>query len=139
MVSSDYRELEFIFSRSKTIAVVGLSPKPEKKSHGVAAYLLRHGYRIIPVNPHAEKVLGKRACPDLNQIPVAVDVVQFFRKSEAVPSIVDEAIEIGAKVVWMQIGIQHEEAAKKAEEAGLSVIMNAYMRATHRKLGLADP
>jgi predicted CoA-binding protein len=96
--------------------------------------LKEQGYRIIPVNPTADEILGEKAYPDLSSIPERVDVVQVFRKPEDVPPVVDEAIKIGAKVVWMQEGIVNEEAAQKAREAGLQVVMDACMRATHRRL-----
>lgn len=123
-----------IFASAKTIASVGLSSNPEKESHGVALYLKEQGYRIIPVNPIAAEILGEKAYPDLSAIPEKVDVVQVFRKPEDVPPVVDEAIKIGAKVVWMQEGIVNYEAAQKAEEAGLQVVMDACMRATHKRL-----
>ena len=91
-------------------------------------------YRIIPVNPTADEILGEKAYPDLSSIPDNVDVVQVFRRPEDVPPVVDEAIKIGAKVVWMQEGIVNEEAARKAREAGLQVVMDACMRSTHRRL-----
>jgi predicted CoA-binding protein len=97
-------------------------------------YLQEQGYRIIPVNPTATEILGEKVYPDLEAIPDKVDVVQVFRKSEDVPPVVDSAIKIGAKVVWMQEGISNEAAAQKAREAGLQVVMNACMRATHRRL-----
>ncbi|MBI4186489.1 MAG: CoA-binding protein [Chloroflexi bacterium] len=123
-----------ILDSSRVIAVVGLSPKPDRPSHRVASYLKANGYRIIPVNPGVEEVLGERAYPDLGSIPEPVDVVDIFRRSEEVPAIVEEAIRIGAKVVWMQEGIINEEAAAKAREAGLSVVMDRCMFKEHQKL-----
>jgi predicted CoA-binding protein len=131
--------LKEILLSAKTVASVGLSSNPDKESYGVAAYLQSQGYRIIPVNPTAAKILGEKAYPDLTSIPEKVDVVQIFRKPEDVPPVVDEAIEIGAKVVWMQEGISHPRAAEKARAAGLQVVMNACMRATHRRLVLTKP
>ncbi len=123
-----------ILKKTKTIAVVGLSDKPDRESYQVAAYLQQQGYRIIPVNPNVTEVLGEKAHPSLRDLPDPVDVVQIFRRSEEVPPIVDDAIAIGAKVVWMQVDVEHEEAARKAERAGLKVIMNACMRSAHRTL-----
>ena len=128
------KEMKEILLLAKTVASVGLSSNQEKESYWIAAYLKEQGYRIIPVNPTATEILGEKAYPDLSSVPEKVDVVQVFRKPEDVPPVVEEAIKIGAKVVWMQEGISHEESAKKAREAGLQVIMDACMRATHRRL-----
>jgi hypothetical protein len=103
----------------------------------VAAYLKEQGYRIIPVNPTASEIFGEKAYPNLADIPDKVDVVQVFRKSEDVPPVVDDAIKIGAKVIWMQIGVVNEQAAQTAREAGLQVVMDACMRMTHRRLNIA--
>ena len=111
-------------TESKTIAVVGLSPRPERPSHYVALYLQEQGYRIIPVNPLLDNVLGEKCYPDLKSIPEPVGMVDVFRRSSLVGPIVDEAIEIGAKFVWMQDDVIDEEAAKRAESAGLGVVMN---------------
>jgi predicted CoA-binding protein len=111
-------------TNSKTIAVVGLSPRPERPSHYVAKYLQEQGYRVIPVNPLLDNVLGEKCYPDLKSIPEPVDMVDVFRRSSLVGPIVDEAIEIGAKFVWMQDDVIDEEAAKRAESAGLGVVMN---------------
>jgi len=123
-----------ILSNAKTVASVGLSGNPQRPSNGVGAYLLAYGYHIIPVNPTADEILGEKSYPDLSSIPEPVDVVQIFRRSEDVPPIVDEAIKIGAKVIWMQAGIVNEEAAQTAREAGLQVVMDACMRAMHQQL-----
>ncbi len=111
-------------TKSKVIAVVGLSPRPERDSYGVAEYLQEQGYKIIPVNPTVDEILGEKSYPDLKSIPEPVDMVDVFRRSDTVPPVVDEAIEIGAKYIWMQDGVVHEESARKAEEAGVQVIMN---------------
>jgi predicted CoA-binding protein len=132
-MNSDQVMKEILLS-TKTIASVGLSSNPEKESFGVVAYLKEQGYRIIPVNPTATEILGEKSYPDLESIPEKVDVVQVFRKPEDVPPVVDSAIKIGAKVVWMQEGVSHEEAAQKARAAGLQVVMDACMRANHRRL-----
>ena len=123
-----------ILLSAKTIASVGLSSNQEKESYWIVSYLKEQGYRIIPVNPTATEILGETVYPNLSAIPDKVDVVQVFRKPEDVPPVVEEAIKIGAKVVWMQEGIVNEEAAQKAREAGLQVVMDACMRATHRRL-----
>ena len=128
------KEMKEILLSSKTIASVGLSSNQEKDSFWIVSYLQEQGYRIIPVNPTATEILGEKSYPDLESIPEKVDVVQLFRKSEDVPPFVDSAIKIGAKVVWMQVGIENVEAARKAEAAGLKVVMNACMRITHRML-----
>ena len=123
-----------ILLSARTIASVGLSSNQEKESYWIVSYLKEQGYRIIPVNPTATEILGETVYPNLSAIPDKVDVVQVFRKPEDVPPVVEEAIKIGAKVVWMQEGIVNEEAAQKAREAGLQVVMDACMRATHRRL-----
>ena len=123
-----------ILLSAKTIASVGLSSNPGKESYGIVQYLKSQGYRIIPVNPTADEILGEKSYPDLESVPEPIDVVQVFRKPEDVPPVVDSAIKVGAKVVWMQEGIVNEEAAQKAREAGLQVVMDACMRATHRRL-----
>lgn len=132
-------ELKEILQSTKTIASVGLSSNQEKESYWIALYLQQQGYRIIPVNPTADEILGEKAYPDLDSVPEKIDVVQVFRRPEDVPPIVDDAIRAGAKVVWMQEGIAHEEAAQKARDAGLQVVMDACMRSTHRRLIGAQP
>jgi uncharacterized protein len=112
----------------KTIAVVGISDNPERPSNFVAKFLEERGYTIIPVNPNLTEWEGKKCYPDLLSIPVKVDVVDIFRRSEAIPPIVDEAIAIKAKVVWMQEGIVNEEAAAKARDAGIEVVMDRCMK-----------
>ena len=116
------------------MAVVGLSSNPEKASHRVAAYLKSSGYKVIPVNPKEKEVLGEQAYSDLSSIPEKVDVVDIFRRSEDVLSTVEEAIRIGAGGVWMQLGVVNQEAADKAEEAGLAVVMDACMMREHQDL-----
>jgi len=126
-------EIKRILEKSKTIAVVGLSPREERDSHRVAKYLQGQGYRIIPVNPNADEILGQRSYPDLTSVPDPIDVVDVFRRSEAVPEIVEEAIQVGARTVWMQEGVIHEEAAGRAREAGLQVVMDRCMMIEHRR------
>ncbi|MCH9038030.1 MAG: CoA-binding protein [Chloroflexi bacterium] len=111
-------------AHSHTIAVVGLSPDPDRPSHYVSKYLQEHGYRIIPVNPMISEVLGEKSYPDLKSIPEPVDMVDIFRRPELVMPVVEEAIEIGAKYVWMQEGIVNPRAKAKAEAAGIQVVMD---------------
>jgi len=126
-----------ILKSSRVVAVVGLSSNPERPSYRVASYLKEQGYRIIPVNPREDKVLDEVAYPDLSSIPTRVDVVDIFRRPEEVPAIVEQAIKIGARAVWMQEGIVHEAAAAQAREAGLLVVMDKCMLKEHEKLGNA--
>jgi len=113
-----------LLKRSKVVAVVGLSSKPHRPSHGVARYLQSVGYRIIPVNPNEKEVLGEKSYARLEDIPVHVDMVDIFRRAEFVAPIVESAIAIGASAVWMQEGVVHEEAAARARSAGLEVVMD---------------
>ena len=119
---------------SRTIAVVGLSSKRYRPSFGVAEYMQRVGYRIIPVNPHETEVLGEKCYPTLEDVPGPVDMVDIFRRSEFVPEIVAAAIKIGARFIWMQEGVVHEEAANTARAAGLAVVMDRCTLKEHRKL-----
>jgi predicted CoA-binding protein len=121
-----------LLQETHTIAVVGLSSDPNKPAHYVPAYLQDHGYRILPVNPNIEEALGETAYPDLASLPAAPDLVLIFRRSEAVPPIVDAAIARGAKAVWMQQGIVNEAAAATARAAGLPVVMDTCMMVAHR-------
>ena len=130
-MSDEYRD---ILTNSKTVAVVGLSDNPDRPSHYVAEYLQSRGYRIIPVNPAVKEVLGERSYAGLREIPVPVDLVDIFRKSESVPPVVDDAIAIGAKAVWMQEGVVHKEAAAKARAAGLKVVMDRCTLKEHARL-----
>lgn len=127
-------EVGEIMTTSKTIAVVGLSNKPDRPSNEITSYLKEQGYRIIPVNPTIKEALGEKAYPSLKDIPERIDVVQIFRRPEEVPAVVEDAIAIGAKVVWMQPGAENEEAAAKAEAAGLKAVVGACMRSVHRTL-----
>lgn len=125
--------VEKILRESKTIAVVGISDKPDRPSLRVASYLQHQGYRIIPVNPRLEEVLGEKAYPDLASIPEEIDVVDIFRKSDDVPPIIDAAIEKGAKAVWMQETVVNNAAAEKALDSGLDVIMDLCMLKEHQR------
>ena len=109
---------------STTIAVVGLSPNPDRDSHRVSAYMQSQGYRIIPVNPTVDEVLGEKSYPDLPSVPEPIDMVDIFRRSELVMPVVEEAIQVGARYIWMQDGVVNEEAAEKAREAGIPVVMD---------------
>ena len=122
-----------ILETAQTIAVVGLSSRKDRAGYYVPAYLQKHGYRIIPVNPNLDESLGEKAYPDLLSVPQAIDLVLIFQRSENVPPFVDQAIETGARAVWMQLGIINEAAADKARAAGLQVVMDACMLVEHRQ------
>ncbi|MCH7949796.1 MAG: CoA-binding protein [Candidatus Dadabacteria bacterium] len=123
--------LKRILNEYKTIAVVGLSAKWNRPSHFAAKYMKEHGYKIIPVNPVYEEILGERCYPTLLDIPEPVEIVDIFRRKEDIPPIVEDAIKIGAKVVWMQLTLEHEEAAALARKAGLEVVMNRCVKIEH--------
>jgi len=127
-------EIKAILENSKTIAVVGLSDKPERDSYTVAKYLKDQGYSIIPVNPTRSEILGEKSYPDLASIPLKVDIVDIFRNIEAIPGIVDEAIKIPAKVVWMQLGLAHNQSAQKARDAGLVAVQSRCLKIEHGRL-----
>jgi len=123
-----------ILNNYRTIAMVGLSPDPNRPSHRVAKYLINHGYKVIPVNPDTQEILGIRSYSDMSSIPEPIEIVDIFRRSEEVMPIVDEAIKIGAKVVWMQEEVINEEAAFRARDAGLLVVMDRCMLKEHKRL-----
>jgi uncharacterized protein len=123
-----------ILKSSRTIAVVGLSSNPMRPSNGVAAYLQRVGYRVIPVNPNESEVLGEKCYARLEDVPEKIDMVDIFRRPECVPEIVESAIRVGAKTVWMQEGVVNQEAAERARAAGLDVVMDRCTLKEHRKL-----
>ncbi len=125
--------IQNILERGKVLAVVGLSSKPHRPSYGVARYMQLAGYHIIPVNPNEEKVLGEKSYARLEDVPVQVDVVNIFRRSEYVPAIVESAIAVGAWTVWMQEGVINEQAAERAREAGLQVVMDRCLLKEHAK------
>ncbi len=129
-------EIKDILNQSKIIAIVGLSPKEDRPSHIVASYLKKNGYQIIPVRPGVDIILGEKTYPNLSEIPrkIRLDVVDIFRRSEEVLPIVDEAIQRGAKVLWMQEGVINPEAKEKAEKAGLKVIMDRCLKKEHQRL-----
>ena len=126
------KEVEDILKESKTIAVVGLSPKEERDSNRVTRYMIEVGYEIIPVNPTCDVILGRKSYSSLSEVPVKIDIVDIFRKLDAVPGIVDEAIKINAKTIWMQENIVHNGAARTAKDAGLKVVMNKCIMVEHR-------
>ena len=128
------REVGEILKRSRTVAVVGISHNEDRDSHKVAKYLKEHGYKVIPVNPKYKEVLGEPCYHDLKSVPEHIDVVDIFRNVEAIPGIVDEAIEAKTGCVWMQLGLVHNEAAGKARCAGLSVVMNKCTKIEHSRL-----
>ena len=121
-----------LLGRSKTIAVVGLSDSPFRPSHGVAAYMQTHRYRIIPVNPEIDEALGEKSYPSLLDVPEKIDIVNIFRRPEYVEQIVDQAIQLKVPVIWMQESVIHEKAAEKARQAGIFVIMDRCILKEHR-------
>ncbi|MDE2598644.1 MAG: CoA-binding protein [Rhodocyclaceae bacterium] len=123
LINSD-TDLKRLFETVRTIAVVGCSPKPERPGHYVAKYLQDLGYRVIPVNPGQTEILGEKCYASLRDIPEPVDMVDCFRRAEDIPPVVEDAIAIGAKFVWMQLGIVNEEAAQRAIDAGIEVVMD---------------
>ena len=133
---SHAERIPHILKNTQTIAVVGLSPKPHRASFGVSRYMQAQGYRIIPVNPNATEALGEKAYPSLTEAAKheKIDLVNCFRNSEDIPPIVDEAIAIGAKAVWMQLGIENRAAAAKAQAAGLLVVQDQCIKVDHTVL-----
>lgn len=131
---TDIKDLRRILDDYKRVAIVGLSADWSRPSNFAAKYLLDHGFEVIPVNPKYDEILGQKCYADLEDIPVAVDIVDLFQRVEHVPPFVDQAIKIGAKVVWMQLGIVHEEAAQKARLAGLEVVMDRCMKIEYARL-----
>jgi hypothetical protein len=126
--------VEEILRLARTVAVVGLSHKRFRASYGVAEYLQRAGFRIIPINPHETAVLGEKCYADLDAAPDPIDIVDIFRRPEFVPEVVEAAIRKRAKLIWMQEGVVHEEAARRAESAGLAVVMDRCILKDHRRL-----
>ena len=134
MPVEDDAELRNILKSVRTVASVGVSSNPQKPSYGIFQYLMEAGYRMIPVNPTTPEVMGLPSYPDLSSVAQKIDVVQVFRKPEDVPPVVEQAIQAGAKVIWMQEGIANPQAAKQAEAAGLKVVMDRCMMKTHQRL-----
>lgn len=131
---TDIDTLRRILAQSRTLAVVGLSANWYRPSYFAAKYMLDHGYRVIPVNPAYPEVLGQKCYPSLKDIPVPVDIVDCFRKSEEIPALAEEAIAIGAKVLWMQLGVVNEPAKRRALSAGLEVVMDRCVKIEHARL-----
>jgi predicted CoA-binding protein len=127
-------EVAGILEKSKKIAVVGLSPKEERDSHKVAKYLMENGYEIVPVNPGQKEILGQKCYKTLEEIPYPVDVADLFLNPARVPAVIDQAINKGIGVIWMQLGVIHHEAAQKAREAGVTVVMDQCMKQEHEKM-----
>ncbi|MBS1815585.1 MAG: CoA-binding protein [Acidobacteria bacterium] len=125
-----------MLTTAKTIAVVGLSDNPARTSYSVSRYMQNAGYRILPVNPTIQSVLGEQAYASLTDLPVKPDIVNVFRLPKAIPPIVDEMIALGLKQLWVQLGIRNEEAARRAEEAGIEVVMDRCIMIDHSRLGL---
>jgi hypothetical protein len=130
----DDEGLREILTRYSTVAVVGISRDPSKDAHTVPKYLQEHGYRIVPVNPFADEILGEKAYQSLRAIPPGIDIVNVFRPSDQVEPVVDDALHTDAKVIWMQLGIRNEKAAEKAKRAGKVVVMDRCMRVEHARL-----
>jgi predicted CoA-binding protein len=133
-IVDDIAGLRRILQHSRTLAVVGLSAQWHRPSYFAAKYMRDHGYRIFPVNPRYDEVLGQRCYPDLRSVPEPIDIVDCFRKAEEIPAIADAAIAIGAKVLWMQLGIVNDEAAQRASAAGLDVVMNHCVKIEHARI-----
>lgn len=132
--NADSEEIRRILSTYKTVAVIGISPKEHRPSHWIAQYLKEQGYRVIGVNPGHEQILGEKVYPSLSEVPEPVDIVDIFRRPEAVDEIVEEAIAKKAKVIWMQEGIVNNQAAQRARAAGLTVVMNKCIYKEHQTL-----
>jgi predicted CoA-binding protein len=133
MVLSDLEKITELLHTAKTIAVVGLSDSDMRPSFGVSEYMRAHGYRIIPVNPTIKEWLGEKAYPSLLDVPEKVDIVDVFRRPDAVPQVVEQAIQIKAPAIWLQEGVIHEEAAQRARNAGIFVVMDLCILKEHRK------
>jgi len=131
---TDINTLRRILIENKRVAIVGLSDDWSRPSNFVGKYLLEHGFEVIPVNPKYDEILGQKCYADLKDIPTPVDIVDLFQRSDRIPPFVDDAIKIGAKVVWMQLGIINEEAAQKARDAGLEVVMDRCVKIEYARL-----
>ena len=138
--SADDR-IRAVLEQARVIAVVGASPDPSRDSHGVMAFLQSRGYRCIPVNPASREpeILGEKVCPSLADLPEAIDLVDVFRRSEQVGMVVDEAIAVGAKSIWMQLGVRDDAAALRADAAGLAVVMDRCPKIEMPRLGISGP
>jgi hypothetical protein len=134
IISDDPEAVRRVLKGAKTVAVVGCSPKPERDSHRIARMLIEKGYDVVPVNPAAPEILGRKCFPDLTSIGRKIDIVDVFRDAEHVPPIADEAVAVGAECLWLQTGIVHDEAAKKASDAGLYVVQDRCIAVAHSSL-----
>jgi len=130
----DINTLRRILTDYKRVAVVGLSDDWSRPSNFAAKYMLDHGFEVIPVNPKYQEILGQQCYPDLKSIPGPVDIVDLFQRAERIPLFIDDIIDIGAKVVWMQLGVEHQESAQKARDAGLEVVMNRCIKIEYARL-----
>jgi predicted CoA-binding protein len=141
MVVANTEPIATILHEARVIAVVGLSPRPDRPSHAVSSYMQSHGYRIIPINPSCSEILHESCYPSLLDLPEGskIDIVNVFRRSETVGPIIEQAIRIGARCVWMQEGVWNPQAAHKAEAAGLDVVMNRCIMRDHRAFVLESP
>jgi uncharacterized protein len=138
LVPTDRTRIAELIRGARRIAVVGLSRKPDRPSHGVAAYLQRAGYTIVPVHPAGGMTLGERVYPDLRSAAAAagpIDIVNIFRRSEFIPALLDQLLEVRPQLVWMQMGIRHEEVARSLEAAGITVVMDRCLAVDHQFLG----
>lgn len=134
LIMNEDEKIKEILKKSNTIAVVGCSRDPEKDAHKVPKYLKEHGYKIIPVNPSAEEILGEKACKTLSDIKEQIDIIDIFRPSEECLQVVKEAIRLKPRAIWMQLGIENIEAAKLAEKAGIDIIMDKCIMIEHKRL-----
>ena len=135
MASMEAERIRNLLQTSTTIAVVGLTDSPIRPSYGVSSYMQSQGYRIVPVNPNISESLGQKAFATLLDVPEKIDIVNIFRRPEAVPEIVDQAIQLGVPAIWMQEGVVHEEAAEKARRAGVFVVMDRCILKEHVRRG----
>jgi uncharacterized protein len=133
VTENEQEQISELLKTAKTVAVVGLSSSPLRPSYGVAAYLQSHGFRIIPVNPNIKGALGEKAYASLSDVPEKIDIVDIFRRSENVPPVVEQAIALKVPAIWMQETVVHDEAAEKARQAGLFVVMDRCILKEHRK------
>lgn len=131
---TDIKDLRRILNDYKRVAIVGLSADWSRPSNFAGKYLLDHSFDVVPVNPKYDEILGQKCYPDLTEISPPVDIVDLFQPADRIPGFVDQAIEIGARVVWMQLGIVHQEAAQKARDAGLEVVMDRCMKIEYARL-----
>jgi predicted CoA-binding protein len=133
-ISNDPRSLRNLLETTRRIAVVGCSPKPDRDSHAIAKYLIDAGYDVVPVNPGQDSILGRKCYPDVKSIPGGVDLVDVFRSPEHVPPVVEDAIDAGAKAIWLQLGVGNDDAERRASDAGLTVVSERCILVVHRAL-----